>query len=382
MIYLDNAATSYPKPKKVIKAVNQCLKTTSVNLNRSVYDSDFDVLEKVYETRELIGELVNFKKTENIIFTANATTSINILTKGYLNKGDHVIISSFEHNAVLRAVNSVEGVEVTVLEPSKADILETALLNEIKNNTKLVIAIHASNVTGEVFDLSSYKNICQKHDLRFIVDASQTLGAYPVDMNDLGADALVFTGHKCLLGMQGIGGFVITDEFSKEVKPLICGGTGESSLSQEQPEVLPSKYEAGTLNLPAIYSLHAGVGFLMERGIKSIQEHKRLLSDLFRGAFEKSEKVKIVRFDEKNDNVGIVALDIIQKDNNMVADTLYEKYKIKTRSGLHCSPLAHEALNTVGSNLIRFSFGVFNSKKDVFKAIKAINEIIGDSVES
>ncbi len=377
MIYLDNAATSYPKPKSVKKAVNYCLKNSFVNANRSLYNSDFGVLEMVNETRELIAKMLNFKVVENVIFTPNATTSLNVLLKGFLKVGDHVIISSFSHNAVVRAVNSIDGVEVSIF-----DEKESRLADIIKENTKLVVLVHASNVTGELFDISEHQRVCGTNGIRTVLDASQSLGASNVDMEKLGVDAIAFTGHKCLLGIQGVGGFAITEDFAKEVEPLICGGTGEKSIETKQPTEMPSKYEVGTMNLPAIYSLNAGLKFIMKKGLANIIKHKRDLRETFVNCLKNREDIKIVEYDRKNENVGVVAADFTFRDNNEIANILYEKYKIKTRSGLQCAPLAHKVLNTLKTNTVRFRFGIINTKKEVIKTVKVINEILGSGNEN
>lgn len=366
MYYFDNASTSYPKPKTVVDVMTKYMLEIGASVKRGTSEKSFDAGEIVYETREMIARLVNFDNPDNVVFTMNATQSINILLKGYLTCDDHVIISPYEHNAVIRTLNSI-GVEYTMLNLIDGNIDYTSILDLVKDNTKLVVCNHASNVSGEIVDIYALSDYACSLGLDYVIDCSQTLGVIPVDMERLRATAIVFTGHKSLMGPQGIGGFVITDEMNQKINPLITGGTGSDSISVVQPNVMPDKFESGTMNMPGIYGLHAALKY------KKDTTHTTSLAALFISKLEDVSFVNVIRKD--SNRVGVVSLDFINMDNAEIAFDLEEDHGVISRCGLHCAPLAHQSLGTYPNGTVRFSFGTFQSEEDIEYLVNAVKEV-------
>ncbi len=373
MNYLDNASTSFPKPKSVMKSINKYIKKNGMNGNRTFSKKGMDVLTKVYETRTLIAELVNHNNPNTVIFTSGATESINTILKGYLKKGDHVIISNFEHNAVVRTLASMEGVEYSTFDVSASDIAAECQ-NKMKSNTKAIITVHASNVTGEIFKVDNIKEVVRKNNIKLILDASQTIGQVDINMERLGVDALIFPGHKSLLGPQGIGGFVIDTDFAEEVMPLINGGTGSHSEELIQPNIIPEKFECGTQNYVGIYGLNASLRYLKDYGVANVKKHHDYLKQELINGLEKFESVQIVRKNMLLDTAGIVS--IFFDDNDNMGEKVFNELiqdNIVVRVGKHCAPLAHKSLNTTEKRVIRISFSIFNKKKDIKNLLKVIS---------
>ncbi len=373
-IYLDNGATSYPKAPGVAEKISDYILNIGTNINRGTYDLSYEAGDTVYETRELICQLFNFDKPENVIFTKNITESMNIMIKGLLKEGDHVIVSSMEHNAVMRPLNSLKDkVDYTKAKCNEyGELLIEDITNSIKSNTKAIIMTHASNVCGTILDLEKVGEICKKNNLFFIIDSAQTAGFLDIDFNKLNADALGFTGHKSLLGPQGIGGFIINDKMAKKISTLIEGGTGSLSDTEIQPDYMPDKFEAGTLNIPGIYGLNASLKYLLNYGINNIREKEiKLLSKFLKGLLN-VKKVMIIGKNSINERTGIISVDFINGDNGIIAHELSKKYGIMTRSGLHCAPSAHKALNTFPKGTIRFSLSHFNTFSEIEYAIDCI----------
>ena len=374
-LYLDNAATSFPKAPGVAEAVAGFLTNNGCNINRGLYTASFEAANIVYETRELLCSLFNFPKPENVIFTKNITESLNVILKGLLKPGDHVIVSSMEHNAVMRPLASLaeKGVELsTVLCNNQGELCTNDLCLYIKPNTKAVIMTHASNVSGSILPLEEVGKLCQEHNLFFIVDCAQTAGFLTIDFVKLKVDALAFTGHKGLLGPQGIGGFYLNDKLVSLVEPLIEGGTGSSSESVLQPNYMPDQYEAGTLNLPGIYGLNASLKYLISEGITTIREKELNLVHRFIQKVQTIAGVQLIGPEKKQDRTGIVSLNFPHLDNAEVSYQLFKNFGIMTRCGLHCAPSAHQTLNTFPHGTLRFSFSHFNSIQDVDYAIDSL----------
>ncbi|HUS89741.1 MAG TPA: aminotransferase class V-fold PLP-dependent enzyme [Desulfosporosinus sp.] len=377
-LYLDNAATSFPKAPGVAEAVAGFLTNIGCNINRGLYTASFEAANIVYETRELLCSLFNFPKPENVIFTKNITESLNVILKGLLKPGDHVIVSSMEHNAVMRPLASLaeKGVELsTVLCNNKGELRTSDLCLHIRPNTKAVIMTHASNVSGTILPLEEVGKLCREHNLFFIVDCAQTAGFLTIDFVKLQADALAFTGHKGLLGPQGIGGFYLNDKLASLVEPLIEGGTGSSSESVLQPKYMPDRFEAGTLNLPGIYGLNASLKYLMSEGITTIREKELNLVHRFIQKVQTIPGVQLIGPEQKQDRTAIVSLNFPHLDNAEVSYQLFKGFGIMTRCGLHCAPSAHQTLNTFPHGTIRFSFSHFNSIQDVDYAINSLIKI-------
>ena len=377
-VYLDNGATSYPKAPGVAKSMSDYILNVGTNIGRGAYDSSYEAENIVYETRELICELFNFDKPENVIFTKNVTESMNVLIKGLLRDGDHVVVSSMEHNAVMRPLNALgDKIEYTRVQCNKLGELKIEdVENSIKPNTRAVIMTHASNVCGTILDLEKVGEICKRNNKFFIIDGAQTAGFSDIDFQRLNADAIGFTGHKSLLGPQGIGGFVVNDRTAGEMNTLIEGGTGSLSDTERQPDYMPDKFEAGTLNIPGIYGLNASLKYLFSYGIKNIREKEVYLLDKFLEGLLNVKKIRLVGKTTSDDRTAVLSVDFIDDDNGLVAYELGKEYGIMTRSGLHCAPSAHKTLGTFPEGTARFSLGHFTTLEEIEYSISCINDIV------
>lgn len=374
-VYLDNGATSFPKAPNVAKAMSDYIINNGTSISRGIYKSSMEASRVVYETREALCNLFGFDLPENVVFTKNITESMNVILKGLLNKSDHVITSSLEHNAVMRPLNSIS-CEITRINGSLEGYINPEdIKNEIKTNTKAIIINHGSNVCGSVNDIEAIGKIAKDNNIYFIVDAAQTAGIIDIDMKKSNIDALGFTGHKSLLGPNGIGGFIITTELSNHVKPLIEGGTGSASESEVQPTYLPDKFEAGTPNIVGIYGLLEGIKFVSETGITTIHEKEMKLVERFLNNFS-NKNVKIIGPKEIFSRTGVISLDFTSFDNAEVAFILEKKYGIATRVGMHCAPSAHKTLNTFPNGTLRISFSYFTTEEEIDYLIESLNTIL------
>lgn len=372
-VYMDNGATSFPKAPGLAEAMADYILTNGSNVARGAYKAAMDASRVVYETRELLCELFNFDHPDHVIFTKNITESINQALKGLLTQDDHVIISSMEHNAVMRPLNSI-GCDVTRLPVDKKGYVNPKDLNDaITEKTKAIIMLHASNVCGSVNDIHTIGKIAKDKGVYFILDAAQTAGVLPIDMADV--DILCFTGHKSLLGPTGIGGFLVQPALVEHMKPLIEGGTGSASEQETQPDHMPDKYESGTPNVVGIYGLHKALTYIKETGIEVIHKKEMELVDYFIKNFNHPE-VRLVGQDTLENRTAVISLDFLSKDNAMIAFDLQRKYHIATRVGMHCAPAAHKALNTFPNGTVRVSFSYFTSQEEVAYLIEALNELL------
>lgn len=377
-IYLDNSATSFPKPKEVADAMYRYITEVGSNVNRGAYQTSFVAENIAYETRELLAEFFNYDKAENVIFTKNITESLNILIKSLLKENDHVIVSSMEHNAVMRPLNGLKSKNVTYSRVScfEDGTLDTSKIYElIQENTKAIVMTHASNVCGTILDLEKVGKICKEKKLFFIVDAAQTAGSHKVDMKELNADAIAFTGHKGLLGPQGIGGFIVNDKINEVLSPFIEGGTGSLSELEEQPHYMPDKFEAGTLNIPGIFGLNAAIKYINKCGISSIEEHELFLTNTLIEGLKDINSINIIGKKDTKMRTSCVSIDIEEEDLGIAAYTLSKDFGIMTRCGLHCAPTAHKTLGTFPRGTIRFSIGLFNTIDDIHACIDALKKI-------
>ncbi|HHV38476.1 MAG TPA: aminotransferase class V-fold PLP-dependent enzyme [Tepidimicrobium sp.] len=376
-VYLDNGATSYPKAPGVAENISNYILNIGTNVGRGAYSLSYKAENVVYETRELICELFNFNKPENVIFTKNITESMNVLIKGLLKAGDHVIVSSMEHNSVMRPLNSLRGkVTYTKVQCNKLGELDVEdVRGSIKYNTKAIIMSHASNVCGTILNLEKVGQLCKEHDIFFIIDSAQTAGSLDVDYLSLHADAIGFTGHKGLLGPQGIGGFIIGDKMAREMSTLIEGGTGSLSTAEIQPEYMPDKFEAGTLNIPGIYGLNAALKYLLNYDIKNIREKEAYLTDQFLEGLFNIEGIELIGKKISDGRTGIISVNFLNNDNGLVAHRLSKEYGIMSRSGLHCAPSAHKTLGTFPKGTVRFSISHFTTPKEIDFAIDCIAKI-------
>lgn len=383
-IYLDNACTSFPKPPEVGEAVIKYITSGGANINRGSYKEAWDTAAMVFETREILADLFNGGDCRNVVFTKNITESLNIILKGFLKPGDHVLVSSMEHNAVMRPLVQLEknGVSFDRIPCDEAGALNiTDVEGLIRPETKAIVMTHASNVCGTIMPLEEVGRICRSHKLRFIVDSAQTAGVFPIDMEKMNIDALAFTGHKGLLGPQGTGGFILKEEMVSLIDPLISGGTGSISHTEDVPAFMPDRFEAGTLNLPGIAGLHAGLRWLKNQPREKIRRHEFALTQRFLDGLKKiDEGEQIIRIAGKKTcegRTGVVSLQIVGHDQAQFSYNLESDGGIMTRVGLHCSPSAHKTLGTFPEGTIRFSFGWNNTEEDVDAALSAIKSLIG-----
>lgn len=378
-VYLDNGATSFPKAPGVSAAMCDYIDNIGSNVGRGTYQSSYSAGEIVYETRELLSQLFNFEDPLHTVFTMNITHSLNALLKGFLKPGDHVIISSMEHNAVMRPLSNLEKLGVTydrVLCNIFGGMNPSDIEGFIKPNTKLVLITHASNVCGTLLPVYEIGQICKKHNLHYIIDTAQTAGVVDIDFIKLNLSALAFTGHKGLLGPQGIGGFLIKKVLASEILPFMEGGTGSLSESEIQPEYMPDKFESGTLNLPGIYGLNASLKYIKKVGIKSIHEKEMVLTKEFLEGVLNINDIRNVGLSTIDGRTSVVSLDFKKLDNSEVAFNLDRNFGIMTRVGLHCAPSAHKTLNTFPQGTVRFSFGQFNTPDDVAYTLDSISKVI------
>lgn len=377
-IYLDNASTTYPKPPSVAEAVGDFISNCGMNISRGTYSSAFETGEMVYETRELLCRLFHFPDCKNVVFTPNITTSLNIVIKGLLRKGDHVLVSSMEHNAVMRPLVQMKesGTDFDRIPCTETGELILSKAEELlRPETKAVIMTHGSNVCGTLMPLKEMGEFCKKHSLFFIVDSAQTAGVIPVDMEECSIDALCFTGHKGLLGPQGTGGLIINDKLAGLLVPLISGGTGSISHIEEIPDFLPDRLEPGTQNLPGIAGLHASLEFILETGTDTIRQHELSLTEQFLSEISGMDHIRIIGQKDTKGRTGVVSVQMKDIDNALAAYQLEKEYGILTRVGLHCAPSAHKTLGTFPEGTIRFSFGLYNTPEEVHLAAKALGRL-------
>ncbi len=379
-IYLDNACTSFPKPENVPLAMSDYIINSGANTNRGCYSSAYDVEALVYETRELLCSLFGYDDCKNVVFTKNVTESINFLLKGFLKPGDHVLVSSVEHNAVMRPLVQLEkqGVAFSRIPCDKyGALMVSETENLIRPETKLIIMTHASNVCGSIMPIEEIGRICKKHNLKFFVDSAQSAGCLDIDMKKMNIDGLCFTGHKGLMGPQGIGGFIIKEEMIPLIEPLISGGTGSISHTEEIPDFMPDRFESGTLNLPGIIGLREGLLYIKELGTDNIRKKEKALTERFLAGIKNLPNIKIIGHGQSCDYCSVVSVQTLNTDCALASDTLDNEYGIMTRVGLHCAPSAHKTLGTYPEGTIRFSFGYFNTEEETDAAIKAL-EIISN----
>lgn len=375
-IYLDNGATSYPKAPGVGEAMLDYVNNVGANVNRSTYATASTAAMILLDTREQLCRLFNFDDPTHVIFTPGMTAGLNMLLKGYLKPGDHVIVSSMEHNAMMRPLVQLErdGVEFSRI-PADRDGIARAqdIIPLIRPNTKLVAVMHASNVCGSLLPVKEIGAICRERNIPFILDAAQTAGHYPIDFKELGLSALCAPGHKGLLGPQGIGVMLLDHEFAKSVEPLIAGGTGSASDSEELPPYMPDRFESGTMNIPGVYGLNAALAYILEKGVDSFRAHEEVLTKRFLDGL-KDIPVRLAGTWDMDKRVGVIAVDFTGHDNAEAAFAL-EQAGILTRCGLHCAPSAHKTLGTFPQGVVRFSLGYASTEADVDGALEAIRTI-------
>jgi cysteine desulfurase family protein len=379
MIYFDNAATSWPKPRRVKEAMNQFMEEVGANPGRSGHFRSIEAARMVFETREALSVLFRAKDSSRIVFTLNATESINLALKGLLKPGDHVISSSMEHNSVMRPLRDLEkkGIELSIVPCSKEGMLDSQEVeSKIQSNTKMVVLNHASNVTGTLLPIEEVGLIARKYNLLFLVDAAQTAGAYPIDVEKGGIDLLAFTGHKSLYGPQGTGGLVIGERIKeKEMTPLKQGGTGSRSEFEEQPDFLPDCFESGTPNGVGLAGLLAGVQYVLEKGVGQIRQNEMALIKKLIMGFKKIPQVKLYGPENQGDRIATLSFNVAQLSPSDMASRLEKEFGILCRPGLHCAPAAHHTLGTFPEGTIRFGLSAFNTEAEIETVIQAVSRI-------
>ena len=378
MIYLDNAATTMRKPQEVIDAVMLAMGSMG-NAGRGVNDASLSASRLIYDTRERLCRMFGGTDPRQVVFTCNSTESLNIAIRGLLNPGDHVITTMLEHNSVLRPLYDLEakGPGLTIIESGRSGNFDIEdMKRAVRPETKMIVCTNGSNLTGNYVELKPIGEFARERGILFVVDASQTAGVFPIDVEDMKIDVLCFTGHKGLLGPQGTGGMYVREGVN--IRPLKAGGTGVQTYSKSQPVQMPTALEAGTLNGHGIAGLHAALGYIEEHGIDAIRKREQGLMRRFYEGVKDIENVTVYGDFDTMDRCAIVTLNIGDYDSSEVSDELLTGYGISTRSGGHCAPLMHKALGTVGQGAVRFSFSHYNTDEEVDAAVKAVRELAAD----
>lgn len=380
-IYFDNAATSFPKAPGVGRAMAELIENGAFNISRGGYERSYELLGQVLDARERLKRLFSAPKEACVCFTGGVTASVNQFLKGLLVPGDHVIVSSVEHNAVMRPLHTLAlaGVEVSAAQCAPDGTLEPETVRALlRENTRAVLCTHASNVCGTVLPIREIGAMCRERDVWFAVDAAQTAGVLPIDMAGMCIDFLAFPGHKGLRGPQGVGGFVVMPLLAKAMRPVIEGGTGSRSDSEEQPEFLPDKFESGTLPIPAIIGLRQAL-LALENGVETVLEKEMALTSQFLEGLSEIPGAKVAGISDParfSQRLGVVSVDFSPADNAAVAYALEQEAGIMTRVGLHCAPRAHQTLGTFPQGTVRFSFSPENTADEVALCLSAIRTIL------
>lgn len=378
MVYLDNAATSYPKAPGVASAMADYVEKVGATINRSSYASAQEAGLVTLSLRERLCRLFNHPDPTHAVLTPGATAGLNMVIKGLLRPGDHCLVSSMEHNAVMRPLVQLEreGVafERIPCDPQGRLRLE-ALPGMIKLNTRLVVMAHGSNVCGTVQDAEAVGKICRERSVPFALDAAQTAGHIEVDFERFGLSALVVPGHKGLLGPQGIGALLLDADFARRLTPLVAGGTGSASDSEELPDWMPDRFESGTPNMPGVYGWEAALGWLENTGIETLENHEKTLSKRFLEGIYGLKNVKLYGATVPEGRTGVFSVGFLNCDNAEAAWRLEREFGILTRCGLHCAPSAHKTLGSFPEGSVRFSTGWANTEADIGAALSAIAAI-------
>ncbi|MBU5433356.1 aminotransferase class V-fold PLP-dependent enzyme [Intestinimonas sp. MSJ-38] len=378
-IYFDNGSTSFPKAPGVGDAIRDIIEHGAYNINRGGYEGAYEVADMVLTTREQLCRLFHFSESRNVVFTPSITYSLNYVIKGLLKPGDHVIVSSMEHNGMMRPLVQMahQGVTFDAAQADRDGVLDPQKVEDlIRPNTRAVMMLHASNLCGTMLPIQQVGGICARHGLIFVVDTAQTAGVSPIDMEKMHIDALCFTGHKGLRGPQGVGGMLLRDELCSQMTPLISGGTGSRSDSEEVPDFMPDRFESGTMNLPGIAGLHRALTYLEEYGIENIARQELAICQRFIDGALTLPDTRVVGKLDTQDRAAIVSLDFQKMDNAEVSFLLDNQYGVMTRCGLHCAPRAHKSLGTFPQGTVRFSFSHHNTPEEVDTCIEGLRKIL------
>ncbi|WP_312280328.1 aminotransferase class V-fold PLP-dependent enzyme [Oscillibacter sp.] len=380
-IYFDNAATSFPKAPGVGRAMAELIENGAFNISRGGYERSYELLGQVLDARERLKRLFSAPKDACVCFTGGVTASVNQFLKGLLDPGDHIIVSSVEHNAVMRPLHTLAqaGVEISAAQCSPDGTLEPETVRALfRKNTRAVLCTHASNVCGTVLPTGEIGAMCRERGVWFAVDAAQTAGVLPINMASMCIDFLAFPGHKGLRGPQGVGGFVVLPLLAKAMRPVIEGGTGSRSDSEEQPEFLPDKFESGTLPIPAIIGLRQAL-LALENGPETVLKKEMALTSQFLEGLSEIPGAKVAGISDParlSQRLGVISVDFFPADNAAVAYALEQEAGIMTRVGLHCAPRAHQTLGTFPQGTVRFSFSPENTADEVALCLLAIRTIL------
>jgi len=380
MIYLDHAATSNPKPTQVVDAMTHYISDGSANPGRASHPLANNSARLIFEARERLSEFFGADDNAQLVFTGNITESLNLALKGLLRPGDHVLVSSMEHNAMMRPLRQLEqdGVIVTVIPCCSTTglIKVTDVAAAITPETKLIAINHASNTFGTIQPIAEIGQLCRQRQRLFLVDTAQTAGCIPIDMENACIDLLAFTGHKGLLGPMGIGGLLVGSRLKNiPITPLITGGTGSNSEQETQPDFLPDALESGTPNVPGIAGLNAAVRWLQDKTVESVHQHEQMLTKQLIDGLSTIPGVTLFGPDHNVPRVGVVSFVLSGKDNGEIDERLAYDFGIYCRTGLHCAPASHKTLGTFPSGTIRLSVGAFTTSQQIEQAIAAIKQL-------
>ena len=377
MIYFDNAATTWQKPEEVYQRVDDVLRHKSGNPSRGSHKIALDASRVIFKVRRKLAAFFNIKDSSQLAFTKNATEASNLIFKGFLEEGDHVIISSLEHNAIYHPLNRLaeEGlINLTIVDTEVGtEEFITNIKAALKPQTKLVALTHASNVTGNILPIAEVGAVLADQEASFLVDAAQTAGVIPIDIEELEADFLVFTGHKSLFGPQGVGGFYFNSAL--DFAPLLEGGTGGSSKDRLNPDLYPDKYESGTMNTAGIAGLGAGVDFIKEQGLEEIREYEEKLLDKLKAGLAEIPEIEVLSSEISQKSVGVISFRAAEIDSASIGQLLNNEYGIAVRTGIHCAPLAHQSIGTYETGTVRVSLSYFNTVEEVENLLEASRQL-------
>ena len=377
-IYLDNAATSFPKPPAVAQAMLRYMTEVGASINRGVYSSAQDAGMTTLLLREGLCRLFHHSDPTHCILTSGNTMGLNMILRGWLRPGDHCLVSSMEHNAVMRPLQDLadQGVCFDRIPCDSAGRLDPEAIRPlVRPNTRLLVMAHGSNVGGAIQDAAAVGRVCGEHGIPFALDAAQTAGHWEIDFEAMGLSALSVPGHKGLMGPSGIGALLLSPGFAKGLSPLVTGGTGSASDTERQPAYMPDRFESGTPNLPGIYGLQAAVDFVLETGVEALRRREEELTGLLLDGLRGIPQIRLAGPEGTDHRAGVVSIDFLREDNAEAAFRLEQEFGILTRCGLHCAPSAHKTLGTFPQGTVRFSVGWFTTPEEVSAAVDAVRKI-------
>ncbi len=377
-IYLDNAATSFPKPPAVAQAMLRYMTEVGASINRGVYSSAQDAGMTTLLLREGLCRLFHHSDPTHCILTSGNTMGLNMILRGWLRPGDHCLVSSMEHNAVMRPLQDLadQGVCFDRIPCDSAGRLDPEAIRPlVRPNTRLLVMAHGSNVGGAIQDAAAVGRVCGEYGIPFALDAAQTAGHWEIDFEAMGLSALSVPGHKGLMGPSGIGALLLSPGFAKGLSPLVTGGTGSASDTERQPAYMPDRFESGTPNLPGIYGLQAAVDFVLETGVEALRRREEELTGLLLDGLRGIPQIRLAGPERTDHRAGVVSIDFLREDNAEAAFRLEQEFGILTRCGLHCAPSAHKTLGTFPQGTVRFSVGWFTTPEEVSAAVDAVRKI-------